>query len=126
MSGDAPSRHHGDQYGPERVNEEDHAETSGIGAAATATVTDDAARMRVLVVGAGVTSPVLGLLRFAPTGLLAMIAGTLLDTDYADLVVARHANNARDEMKRLAEQISVMANDSGVDTPSADALAAYI
>lgn len=68
----------------------------------------------------------LGLLRFAPTSLMSSIAGMLLDTDYADLVVARHANSARDEMEELARQMAALAKGAGVLTPSADALAAHI
>ena len=76
--------------------------------------------------GVSLTPGRFGLLRLAPTALMALAAGKLLDTDYADLVVARHANNARDEMGELARQVSAMATDAGVPTPSADALAAYI
>lgn len=68
----------------------------------------------------------LGLLRFVPTGLMASVAGRLLDTDYTDLVVARHANNARDEMAELAFQMAALAKDAGVPTPAADALAEHI
>lgn len=68
----------------------------------------------------------LGLLRYAPTGFMALVASRILDSDHADLVVARHADNARGEMGRLARQVSAIAKGAGVPTPSADALAAYI
>ncbi|TDB36793.1 MAG: ketopantoate reductase family protein [Actinobacteria bacterium] len=76
--------------------------------------------------GVSLTPGRFGLLRLVPTALMARVAGMLLDTDYADLVVARHANNARDEMGELARQVSAIATAVGVQTPSADALAAFI
>lgn len=76
--------------------------------------------------GVSLTPWRLGLLRYVPTNVMAFVAGRLLDTDYADLVVARHANNARDEMGPLARQVSDIARRAGVPTPSADALAAHI
>jgi 2-dehydropantoate 2-reductase len=80
----------------------------------------------VVASGVQATPRRLGLLRSVPTGLMASVAGMLLDTDYADLVVARHANSARDEMEELARQMAALAKDAGVLTPSADALAEHI
>ena len=50
----------------------------------------------------------------------------LLDTDYAELIIARHANAARDEMRQIAEEFHALAEASPVPTPSIEALRLFI
>jgi 2-dehydropantoate 2-reductase len=48
------------------------------------------------------------------------------DTRQAELVLARHANAARDEMLALAEEFEALANQTQVSTSSIDFLSSYI
>jgi hypothetical protein len=50
----------------------------------------------------------------------------LLDTKYAELVIARHANVARDEMKQIADEFRVLAHDASLPTPSIDRLYSFV
>lgn len=75
--------------------------------------------------GTPLTPARLASLSYVPEPLLVAISARLLATAYADLIAARHANNARDEMAELAAQMSQIARQAGAETPSADALAGY-
>lgn len=66
------------------------------------------------------------LLLWIPEPILVAVLQKSLDTPQAELVLARHANAARDEMRTLAEEFRALAHKSGELTPAIDALACYL
>ena len=65
-------------------------------------------------------------LSLLPEPLLVKMMQKGFATQRAELVLARHANAARDEMSLLAAEFKQLAVQSGVPTPSMDLLASYI
>lgn len=65
-------------------------------------------------------------LSLLPEPVLVRMLQKGLATQRAELVLARHANAARDEMGLLADEFKRLAARSGVPTPSMDLLASYI
>ncbi|MCG2768891.1 MAG: hypothetical protein ABIK79_15430 [Chloroflexota bacterium] len=51
---------------------------------------------------------------------------SILDTEYAELGMSGHANVARDEFKKLADDFRSLAHSSTVPTPAMDQLYQYI
>mgnify|MGYP000884166078 CR=1 FL=1 len=62
-------------------------------------------------------------LAWLPERLLIPVLKIGFYTPQAELVLARHANAARDEMHILAEEFDALARESGVPTPNLDLLA---
>jgi 2-dehydropantoate 2-reductase len=62
------------------------------------------------------------LLELIPNSLLLSLLQELLDTSYSELVIARHANAARDEMKQIADEFRQLIELSSIQTPSIDYL----
>ena len=65
-------------------------------------------------------------LAWLPEPLLVAILQKGMDTAQAELVLARHANAARDEMLTLAEEFRALARQSGIKTPAIDTLFCYL
>ena len=61
-----------------------------------------------------------------PEPLMILLLQRLLDTEYADLVIARHASAARDEMKEIADEIRELAHLACLHTPYSDHLHSFI
>ena len=61
-------------------------------------------------------------LDWIPEPLLVAVLQKGFNTPQAELILARHANAARDEMLTLAEEFGVLARQSGLATPAIDAL----
>jgi 2-dehydropantoate 2-reductase len=61
-----------------------------------------------------------------PEILMVSLLQRLLDTEYADLIIARHANAARDEMKQIADEFRELAHRASLDTPFSDHLYSFI
>jgi len=59
-----------------------------------------------------------------PEPLMVSLLQLLLDTNYAELVIARHANAARDEMKQIADEFRELADS--LQTPFSDYLYSFI
>jgi len=57
-----------------------------------------------------------------PKPLLASLLQRSVDTQYAELVIARHSNAARDEMKCIADEFIALARRTSLPTPSIDHL----
>ena len=57
-----------------------------------------------------------------PLPVLAFVLGRIMNTKFAEIVVARHANAAREEMRVLAEEFKSMAAEAGMPTPVLDEL----
>lgn len=65
-------------------------------------------------------------LLWIPEPVLVGVLRLSMDSEWAELVMARHANAARDEMEQLADEFQVLARQSGLETPAIDALYPYI
>lgn len=65
-------------------------------------------------------------LQWLPEPLLVAWLQRGLATERAELGLARHANAARDEMQKLAEEFRGLARRSGVPTPALDQLYTYL
>ena len=63
---------------------------------------------------------------WVPEPLLVAVLKIAFDTPQAELVLARHANAARDEMMMLADEFRALARSSAVATPAADTLCRYL
>jgi 2-dehydropantoate 2-reductase len=63
---------------------------------------------------------------WTPETLLVPCLQRVLNTTWAELVMARHANAARDEMKQLADEFRMLAQVASVPTPAIDRLYAYL
>ncbi len=66
------------------------------------------------------------LLLYVPEPVLAWLLGKLVSLRQMDLIMARHANAARDEMSEITREVRALADQAGIATPSADKLAEYI
>ena len=66
------------------------------------------------------------ILEQVPEPLMVPLLQQLLDTKYAELVVARHANAARDEMKQVADELRGIALLAAVPLPASDYLYSFI
>jgi 2-dehydropantoate 2-reductase len=65
-------------------------------------------------------------LEWLPTRILVEALRRGLDTPRAELVIASHANAARDEMSQLASEFRALARATSVPTPAIDKLCSYI
>lgn len=70
--------------------------------------------------------PKLRLLQWIPEPLMVVLLRRILDTQRAELVMARHANAARDEMQTLADEFNTLVKSSGISTPNIDRLRLYL
>jgi len=70
--------------------------------------------------------PLWRLLPWIPEPLMVLQLQRILDSPRAELVMARHANAARDEMQTLADEFQALAQVSGVPTPNIDRLRLYL
>lgn len=61
-----------------------------------------------------------------PAPVLALILRRVFDTGFAEYIMARHANTARDEMQALAGEFKALADMAGIPTPAVDLLRSYI
>ena len=66
------------------------------------------------------------LLEWIPEPLLLAVLRIGFATPQAELVLARHANAARDEMSVIDEEVRALARRSGVATPAMNALSCYL
>lgn len=66
------------------------------------------------------------ILPLIPEPILAALLQKVLPTEWATLAAARHANAARDEMQRLADDFRTLSRASGAPTPALDRLYTYI
>jgi 2-dehydropantoate 2-reductase len=65
-------------------------------------------------------------LSYIPEPILIAVMRKSLNTQRSELLMARHANHARDEMGKLADEFHQLALQSGVSTPAMDYLRLYI
>ncbi len=65
-------------------------------------------------------------LEWIPEILLVPCLQRVLNTRWAELVMARHANAARDEMRQLADEFRTLAQAASAPTPAIDRLYTYI
>jgi 2-dehydropantoate 2-reductase len=72
----------------------------------------------VRALGYPVTPIKLNALRLMPVPVLTVIFRWILNTEFADTYIAKHANAARDEMKQLADEFLVLRNRTGIQTPA--------
>ncbi len=83
--------------------------------------------LRVLeALGIPITPARLRALEWLPEPPLVALLRLGFDTPQAELVLARHANAARDEMLTLAEEFRHLAKQSGLPTPANNALFCYL
>jgi len=61
-----------------------------------------------------------------PEPLLVAILRRVMDTEFAEIAIAGHANAARDEFRCLANQFGALVQKASIPTPSMDILEAYI
>jgi hypothetical protein len=73
-----------------------------------------------------VTPPTLRPLGHLPQRLALPVLARAFATRRADIILARHANAARDEMATLAAELDTLARASGLATPHLDELARYV
>lgn len=76
--------------------------------------------------GIPVTPPKLKLLNLIPESILVSVLSRVYNTEWSDVVITRHANAARDEMKQLADDFLTLARKTSVPTPAIDRLYKYI
>jgi 2-dehydropantoate 2-reductase len=76
----------------------------------------------VRALGYPVTPVKLNALRLMPVPVLTVIFRWILNTEFADTYMAKHANAARDEMKQLADEFLVLRDRTGIRTPAIDEL----
>ncbi|MCR4427088.1 MAG: ketopantoate reductase family protein [Firmicutes bacterium] len=82
---------------------------------------------RVLrALGIPITPSKLRIVEWIPEPILVAILRRTLNTQRADVVMARHANVARDEMRQLADEFAALARSTHLPTPAMDRLATYI
>jgi len=72
-----------------------------------------------------ITPTTMRIFELIPEPLMVSLLQQILDTRYAELIIARHANAARDEMKQLAEEFRLLARTSS-STIAIDHLRSYI
>ncbi len=75
--------------------------------------------------GYPITPARLRLFAWAPEPLLVGGWQRLLATRWAEVAIAGHANAARDEMRRLADEFEALAREASTPTPAIDCLAMY-
>ncbi len=73
-----------------------------------------------------VTPASLRALEWVPEPVLVAWAKRLFDSKWARIAVARHVNDARDEMKQLADEFWALARATAVPTPAIDRLYQYV
>jgi 2-dehydropantoate 2-reductase len=76
--------------------------------------------------GVPITPTKLSMMERLPEPLLVFRLRRMLDTQFAEIGLAGHANAARDEMAYLMEQFQVLVQTSGVATPALDLLKGWI
>jgi 2-dehydropantoate 2-reductase len=76
--------------------------------------------------GIPIRPPAMQALAWVPEPLLVAALGRLMDTRFAELGIAGHANVARDEMKHLAEEFQALVLSSGVPAPATECLYRYL
>ncbi len=76
--------------------------------------------------GYPITPARIQLLQIVPEPLLVKVLERVLATESAQLMIARHANAARDEMQVVADEFKQLVEKAGLATPAMDRLAAYI
>lgn len=82
---------------------------------------------RVLhALGIPVTPAKFRAIEWLPKPLLIAMCRVVFNTRQAELVLARHANSARDEMGQIAREVQQLAAEAGVATPHSNDLANYI
>ncbi len=82
---------------------------------------------RVLrALGTPITPARLQLLEWMPEPLLVAFLERRLPTRQSELMLARHANAARDEMQQIADEFQVLAESANVPTPAINCLYTYI
>jgi 2-dehydropantoate 2-reductase len=69
--------------------------------------------------------PSLDVMARLPEPLLVALAQRALDTEFAEIALAGHANAARDEMTCLADEFRVLARSASLPTPAIDRLYTY-
>ena len=73
-----------------------------------------------------ITPAKLQLWAWLPEFVLVPLLKRLVNTRYFEIVVARHANAARDEMQQLANEFQALARQASMATPAIDQLETYI
>ncbi|HEX2993968.1 MAG TPA: hypothetical protein VHP14_04060, partial [Anaerolineales bacterium] len=73
-----------------------------------------------------ITPPAMKILDWIPERMLAFLLRMLFSTEMAVTAMERHANAAPDEMKELTDQFRALINQSGISTPSSNALYKYV
>ena len=73
-----------------------------------------------------ITPPRLRAFERLPERLLAALLQRVLASRRVEVLAARHANAARDEMAAIAAELSALAVEAGTPTPAADELSRYI
>ncbi|WP_434512145.1 ketopantoate reductase family protein [Desulfitobacterium sp. AusDCA] len=76
--------------------------------------------------GIPVTPPKLKLLNLLPESILVSILSRVYNTEWSNVVMTRHANAARDEMKELADEFLMLVSKTSVPTPAIERLYKYI
>ncbi len=76
--------------------------------------------------GIPITPAKLNLWAWLPEFVLLPLLKRWVNTQYFEIVVARHANAARDEMQQLANEFQALARQASVTTPAIDQLETYI
>lgn len=80
----------------------------------------------IQALGLPITPAKLRLLVWLPEPVLVWLLQISFDTRSAELVLARHANSARDEMLALADEFKSLARQTRITTPAIDQLYPYI
>jgi len=75
--------------------------------------------------GFPVEPPALKVMLVIPDFILVPLARRFINTELLDIGGARHARNARDEMKKLNEELFALARKVGMDTPAMAELHRY-
>lgn len=73
-----------------------------------------------------ITPPRMRVFELIPEPLMVSLLQQFLGTEYADLVIARHANGAREEMKQIADEFRELAHLASLHTPFSDHLYSFI
>jgi 2-dehydropantoate 2-reductase len=76
--------------------------------------------------GEPIEPPYFKVFEWLPEPLLVFLLGRALDTEYAAIGVAGHANVARDEFQELANDFRELIRATTVPTPAIDHLSRYV
>jgi 2-dehydropantoate 2-reductase len=76
--------------------------------------------------GIPIEPPALRIYERTPEPILVWLVQRLFATQLAELMLARHANAARDEMQQLADEFRALARQTSVPTPAMDQLYTHI